>query len=268
MHNAKVAQLSKEQRQGSASELKDTTPVSHVEIQAHQEASQHISMAKEQVPQVAANITGAQEEVNDTSQEDKQVTAPVYPTVQQPQGRANVGKDSQQEIMAEIQEPQAAAENAEAHEEAIESPQENSQDAAQDSSRDTEQAQPPSHDSRSNAPIKQEDYDSEVEIVPPKNAWFRVVIGGSKSGNIIRVARRNNLTFDDLRKIIVSDGVLPTGSFYFTLEAGGADHLTPAQEKTYCVDDDDFDLMSHGDGSRRNPYHVFIVRHKQTSKGE
>jgi len=106
--------------------------------------------------------------------------------------------------------------------------------------------------------IKQEESDDEEIYVIPRFYYFRVVISNNDTNTVIRVPRRQDLTFEHLRHEIAEDAVLPFTSFQFTLEAAGVDRVTPNQEGKWNVSDVDFDLTNQGDGSRRNPYRVYI----------
>ena len=112
--------------------------------------------------------------------------------------------------------------------------------------------------------IKQET-DDEIEVVAAprrSNFYFRVVISTTNTHMVIRVPRRGNITFDDLRNEIIKNIQLPFEDFQFTLEAGGALRVATPQERTWNVLDTEFDLIKQGNGSLRDPYHVYIEEAK------
>lgn len=111
----------------------------------------------------------------------------------------------------------------------------------------------------SNRPIKQEELsDDETNIMPVSQGFvfFRVRIASIKSCPV-RVSRQQNLKYIHLRRVIEDelDAEIPFPSFQFALGAGSSDRLTPKQEEKWGITDDP-DLG--GDGSRGNPYRLYI----------
>ncbi|KAL7555170.1 hypothetical protein ACHAWF_018783 [Thalassiosira exigua] len=110
--------------------------------------------------------------------------------------------------------------------------------------------------------IKLEQDTDEVQVIEPLKKsrfdYFQVFLQKEDTQTVIRVERRQNVTFIDLREQIEEDceGLPP--SFRFTLGADGC-RVTPKQERKWYVMSKDFDLTHQGDGSVRKPYCVYIV---------
>ena len=113
-----------------------------------------------------------------------------------------------------------------------------------------------------NRHAKQEELgDVRFDVVESRFFYFRVVLSGNPTGDVIRVNAmdRTTITFQQLRQELEDDVDLPCPSFQFTLKAGGGIRPNSKQEKKWHVGDIDFDLMKVGDGSCENPYRVFVV---------
>lgn len=104
--------------------------------------------------------------------------------------------------------------------------------------------------------IKQEE---ETDIGQEEYYYFKVIIAGKEAENninVIRLPRRQDLTFADLRYEIEEDVDNYPHDFKFTFSAKGSVCISLNQEKKWTIWG--YGLTKKGDGSYETPYSVFI----------
>ncbi|KAL9184969.1 hypothetical protein ACHAXT_002746 [Thalassiosira profunda] len=110
--------------------------------------------------------------------------------------------------------------------------------------------------------IKREDTDDEGN--ENDRVFLKIVYptGCEHEEEMIELYRSEYITFADVRRGIIEQGIdVPFATFRFLVEAGGAS-ITPTQEEKWKVRK--FDLMKDGaemDGTFHRPYHIFVKEH-------